>query len=62
MTLCTIFQLEAWENGINWADLYELPVSFGRCNQKEIRDAHLLKLLDKMCKYERDLATIVEDM
>ena len=29
--------------------------------KKKIHTTHLLKLLDKMCKYEMDLASIVED-
>ena len=34
---------------------------FEKKNKKTLHMIHLLKLLDKMCKYEMDLASIVED-
>ena len=36
-------------------------LNFEFWKKKTLHAAHLLKLLDKMCKYEMDLASIVED-
>ena len=44
----------------NWKNLPKLQF-FLFCKKKTLHTTHLLKLLDKVCKYEMDPATIVED-